>query len=132
MIYRNVFIIVESLMYTAGQLFISLPWRSPILHGHLIMRAPLVKLHVSQSFYKLNSLTLSSMEPPKKAKRGPYGKRDLERSISAHDLQVDSSDEDTSNSLNDVQVKEYINLRDHKALCVESESFSRENKSLVY
>lgn len=130
MIYRNVLFIVESLMYTAGQLFISLPWRSPILHGHLIMRAPLVKLHVSQSFYKLNSLTLSSMEPPKKAKRGPYGKRDLERSISAHDLQVDSSDEDTS--LNDVQVKEYINLRDHKALCVESESFSRENKSLVY
>lgn len=126
MIYRNVLIIVESLMYTAGQLFISLPWRSPILHGHLIMRAPLVKLHVSQSFYKLNS----SMEPPKKAKRGPYGKRDLERSISAHDLQVDSSDEDTS--LNDVQVKEYINLRGHKALCVESESFSRENKSLVY
>lgn len=132
MIYRNVLIIVESLMYTAGQLFISLPWRSTILHCHLIISAPLVKLHVSQSFYKLNSLTLSSMEPPKKAKRGPYGKRDLERSISAHDLQVDSSDEDTSNSLNDVQVKEYINLRDHKALCVESESFSRENKSLVY
>lgn len=70
------------------------------------------------------------MEPPKKAKRGPYGKRDLERSISAHDLQVDSSDEDTN--LNDVQVKEYINLQDHKALCVESESSSREKKSLVY
>lgn len=70
------------------------------------------------------------MEPPQKAKKGPYGKHYLERSISAKDLQVDSSDEDTS--LNDVQVKEYMNLRDDKALCVASESSSRDSKSMVY
>lgn len=64
------------------------------------------------------------MEPPRKTKRGPYGKRDLEKQVSKHDCAVDLADDDDLDiEESDLNRHKYIDLNDDEAVTfVESDS----------
>lgn len=63
------------------------------------------------------------MEPPRKTKKGPYGKRALEKEILSKDCEVDGSDDELNLDDVHVQTTEYTDLCNEEALvCVEAAS----------
>ena len=74
------------------------------------------------------------MEPPRKTKRDPYGKRDLEKQVSKPDCAVDLEDDDDLDiAESDLNHHKYIDLNDDEAVTfVESDSLDETKPVLFY
>ena len=74
------------------------------------------------------------MEPPRKTKRDPYGKRDLEKQVSKPDCAVDLADDDDLDiAESDLNHHKYIDLNDDEAVTfVESDSLDETKPVLFY